>query len=141
MRRLALVLTLAATSACVTGAQRQRRAAALRVTADHFTRALRWQRFDLCEPLVAPEVRESFRRRFVEREDLLRLMDVELSGVTFSEDGHQATVRVRVRWVLLPSIIEQVGTLEQRWEDRTGGWTLSRMEMAGGTGEGPLDLL
>ena len=137
---LAVLALLVALAACATDAQRRRRLGALQVTADQFTQALRWQRFDICERVLAPEVREVFRRRFVGQEQVLRLTDVEISGVTVAEDGYSATVRTRVRWLLLPSITEQVSTVEQRWEDRSSGWVLARMLVAGGTGNGPLDV-
>ena len=137
---LALLALLATLAACATEVQRRRRLSALGATADQFTQALRWQRFDLCQRALAPEVKDTFRRRFVERAEELRFTDVEISGVDVAEDGRSATVRARVRWLLLPSITEQQSTLEQRWEDRANGWVLARMLVAGSAGDGPLDL-
>jgi len=140
MHRLTLLLALAILAACATDMQRRRRLSALALTADQFAQALRWQRFALCERALAPEVKDVFRRKYVERTEVLRLTDVEISGVDVAEDGSSATVRARARWVLLPSITEQVSTLEQRWEDRAKGWVLTRMLVAEGTGDGPLDV-
>ena len=115
------------------------REGALQASSERFNEALRWQRFDLCERLLAPELTTSFATRFVARETELRLTDVQVLGVTWEEDRSAATVRLRIRFTLLPSITERVATVDQRWEDRQAGWLLARMKEAGGPGGGPLE--
>jgi len=134
------LLGLALCAACAASLSEGRRTAALQAYAQKFNDALRWRSYAVCERLLAPEAQQPFRERVVARQEDLRVTDAEITGVTWSEDRFVATVQVRVAWTILPSITEQRGTLEQRWEDRQAGWLLVRMAVAGGDGAGPLDL-
>jgi len=110
---------------------RATRGADLAESAQAFNESLRWQRFRHCGRLVAPEIAASFQERIVEASDDLRITDGEVLSIDWPEDSEAASVVVRLRFVQLPSIVEHVTTLEQRWEHRLGrGWTLARMQDA-----------
>ena len=152
IRRSVTLLTAVASLASLTGlgvagcshAQSPRgiRSAALIKSAQAFNDGLRWQHFQKCDRLVAPEIAGAFHAQIVDVSETLQITDGELVGVDWPEDSEAATVRVKLRWVQLPSIIVQTATIEQRWEDRTNrGWTLARMEVKGGSGQGPFDVL
>ena len=140
---VALALPLLLCLGCaVAPTPRSARSAALVRSAQTFTHALRWQRFRQCGRYVAPEIQEVFRQRIVDAEDSLRITDTELIDVDWPEDSIAATIVVKMRWIELPSVVERSATVEQRWEDRTQeGWLLSKMEVTGGRGDAPLDIL
>ena len=120
---------------------RAARSSALLQSAQTFSDAMRWQRYRTCGRLVAEEITDSFQERIVDIGDELHVTDGQIVSVDWPEDSEAATVRVRFRWVRLPSIIEQTVTVEQRWEDRTNrGWTLAKMESPAGQGT-PFDVL
>lgn len=120
---------------------RASRSSALLHSAQNFSEGMRWQRYRLCGRLVAEEITASFQQQIVDVGTDLRVTEGQILSVDWPEDSEAATVRVRYRWVRLPSIVEQTVTVEQRWEDRTNrGWTLARMES--GTGQNtPFDVL
>lgn len=106
-----------------------------------FSEAIRWQRYRTCGRMVAEEISDSFRASIVDVSEDLQITDGEVLSIDWPEDSEAATVRVRFRWVQLPSITEQTVTVEQRWEDRTNrGWTLAKMESPGGQNT-PFDVL
>lgn len=140
-----VVAVIAAATAAVGCAHRvtprAARSAALVQSAQTFAEALRWQRFQRCGGYLAPEVREEFQARIAAAEGALEITDSELVDVQWAEDDVAATVRVRMRWLELPSLVERRATVEQRWEERKEGWLLSRMEVPGGDGQTVLDIL
>ena len=141
LARIILLLIGFSGASCVNPQiQTSRRRAALRDIATQFALDLRWQRYRSCANVIVPEVQDAFRSRIVERGDDLRVTEISIVGVEFSKDSFSATVRVSVRWVLMPSISEQRAVLEQRWEDRKQGWLLSRMIDPRAQGTGPLDI-
>ena len=145
LARIALLLALAGTlgivGGCAQRARRIQRTGHLVDSAQAFSHALRWKRYRICDRFVAPELKASFHDRFAESDDDLRVTDAEIVGVDWPPEATAATVRLRLRWVRLPSLTEHVTTLEQTWEDRLNGWLLARMVGPASPGSGPLDLL
>jgi hypothetical protein len=152
MRRFVTLLTLlitVATGVAFLGAAgckhaprtRAARSSALLESAKTFSDAIRWQRYRTCGRMVAEEISDSFRASIVDVSEDLQITEGEVLSIDWPEDSEAATVRVRFRWVQLPSITEQTVTVEQRWEDRTNrGWTLAKMESPGGQNT-PFDVL
>ena len=134
---LSVLLAVATAVAAVGGCShvptgRAARSSALLQTAQSFSEAMRWQRYNMCGRLVAPEINASFQAQIVDVAETLMITDGEVVAVDWPEDSEAATVRVRFRWTQLPSIVERTVTVEQRWEDRTNrGWTLAKMETPG----------
>jgi hypothetical protein len=115
--------------ACAHGAPRAD-PAALKPLADHLMERTRWKDFLAIQAMVVPERRETFLKAREDDKDErdLSFSECELEKVELAPDGSHATVTAAVKWVKLPSSVEQSAHVKSELWDYRGSWLLARQE-------------
>jgi hypothetical protein len=93
--------------------------------------AARFGRMDVAAERTASGARTHFLERRANWGKELRVLDVELSGMTMP-DAHQALVLVDVDWVRMSEGALHSTRLAQTWRDDDNGWQLVREQRVAG---------
>jgi hypothetical protein len=106
--------------------------------------AARFGRMDLAVSRTTRAARQPFVARHAGWGKGLRVVDVELVGMSLDEGGKRALVEVDVAWVRNEDSALRATRLQQVWHNEDGGWRLARERRSGGDlglfGE-PVDVL
>ena len=124
-----LRLTLAATLLALVGVGCLAPATpAQRVTdaARELNYAARFGRMDLAAALAANGARSHFLERRAQWGREVRVVDVQMSGLSLEEDGKRALITVDIAWTRIDEGSLRSTRLGQVWKDQPGGWKLVR---------------
>ena len=75
--------------------------------------------------MTAPAYRDVFLSRRTEWGNMVRVVDVELAGMTMKDNSH-ASVSVDFSWTRVDQGTLQMTRVLQEWEDTSGDWQLVR---------------
>ncbi len=89
---------------------------------DDYLQRLRWQDYNGVARYLVPGERQPFLDQWADQDDL-RLTDVSLDSLEFSDQGRQARTRVTLEYYRLPSTVIQRLRLNQEWEYQGGSRT------------------
>jgi hypothetical protein len=81
--------------------------------------------------MTSPSYRDMFLTRRQEWGNMVRVVDVELAGMTM-KDGSHASVSVDFSWTRVDQGTLQMTRVMQEWEDVEGGWHLVREKRLSG---------
>lgn len=95
----------------------------LREAVEGYNQAFRWKNYERAAQYLPNEVRAAFLAAYDDDESSLQLEDYQISKVDIANDD-AATVSVRVRFLLLPSVVVENRTLVQHWHRVSGEWML-----------------
>jgi hypothetical protein len=88
--------------------------------------AARFGRMDIAVGRTTRLGRQPFVARHAGWGRALRVVDVELVGLSLDEGGKRAVVEVDVAWVRTDDSVLRGTRLEQVWHSEDGGWRLAR---------------
>jgi hypothetical protein len=88
--------------------------------------AARFGRMDIAVSRTTRLARQPFVVHHAGWGKTLRVVDVELVGLSLDERGKQAVVEVDVAWVRTEDSVLRGTRLEQVWRSEDGGWRLAR---------------
>lgn len=117
---------------CITPANPSQR---LAESAYDMNTATRFGRMDVALEHVGSQEKEAFARRHSAWGRSIRIVDLELGGMSFKKKNTEAEVLVTVTWQKLDEADVRVTSLTQRWADLRGTWSLqAEAEKGGDTG-------
>ena len=87
---------------------------------------LRWGRLGEAARYVHPDLRAAFLQDWATRARDVELQDLEIVGVTVSEDGDSADVVVAVTYVERATLQVKSTTATERWQRTDDGWRAVR---------------
>jgi hypothetical protein len=122
------VLIGGSTAACLAPAPAAERATD---AARELNVAARFGRMDVALSRTTGSVRENFIRRRSEWGREIRVVDVELAGMSLPDSEH-AIVEVDYAWMRMSEGILRTTRVAQHWRDGGGGWRLEREQRAAG---------
>jgi len=88
--------------------------------------AARFGRLDLAAALAADGARSHFLERRATWGKNVRVVDVQMTGLSLDEDGKTALITVDVAWTRIDEGSLLSTRLGQVWKDQPGGWKLVR---------------
>jgi len=88
--------------------------------------AARFGRMDLAAALTADGARSHFLERRAEWGKQVRVLDVQMTGLSLDDDGKTALITVDVAWTRIEEGSLRSTRLGQIWKDQRGGWKLAR---------------
>ena len=88
--------------------------------------AARFGRMDLAAALAADGARSHFLERRSQWGRDVRVVDVQMTGLSLKEDGKTALITVDVAWTRMDEGSLRSTRLAQIWKDQPGGWKLTR---------------
>lgn len=91
----------------------------------------RFGRMDIAVTHAAKPVRSIFLERRASWGHELRVLDVELAGLSM-KDEHHAVVKVDVQWMRMDESSLRVTRLAQVWTDDSGSWEMTREKRVAG---------
>ena len=83
---------------------------------------LRWGRIENAALVVEPQLRTAFTAEWLARQQTIELQEVEVVGVTQSEDGDAADVLLRIVFVDKDSMTMREVVVPERWKRTSDGW-------------------
>jgi hypothetical protein len=125
LKNLALTLALAGCVAPPTPSQR------LNDAAYEFNTAARFGRLDIASEMVREVAREEFGRKHASWGKSVRVVDLELNGMSMRKDG-DADVSITVSWQRAAETTMRTTDITQRWTSSRGSWALLSEEEKGG---------
>ena len=128
-RRMLLAVSLIAASACVPP---QSPAARLSFAAHELNAATRFGRHDVALMHVTRDAHSSFLTRHAPWGEEIRIVDVELRGIRFT-DNDVALVDVAVSWHRLNETTIRVSRIEQKWTQGVNAWFLMEEQRVAGS--------
>jgi hypothetical protein len=126
MKRLAL-LALLALGACAAPSKAVR----VQEVATELNMGLRFGRIELAVDKVARDERANFIKRHQAWGGAVRIVDLEMSGLTFRESG-EADVFLSVNWQRTSGMDSLSTVIHQEWKDFKGTWMLVKEERSQG---------
>ena len=101
----------------------------LKSTYEEFEQRARWaDDSGAAAQMVVPERRSAFLTARTRDAKDVSISEIELLDVRQSEDGQQATVTSRFRWIRLPSTSEKIEDVKSVWVARGSEWFLESMQ-------------
>lgn len=107
------------------------RTARLTEAAREMNLAARFGRMDLAAEHAASGAKGHFLRRRAQWGNDIRVVDVELSGLSLKDDTN-AVVQVDVAWTRMDEGQLRTTRVGQQWQDREGAWRLVREKRIAG---------
>ena len=98
----------------------------LKTAVDGYNHAFRWKNYARAAMFLPPDLRGSFIATYEDDEASLQIEDYRVDRVDFDSD--RATVTVRLRYLLLPSVTLERVTLTQHWHKIGRTWILETEE-------------
>lgn len=95
----------------------------LKEAVEGYNQAFRWKSYERAAQYLPVEKRGAFVAAYDDDEKSLQLEDYNVARVDLINDD-EATVAVRVRYLLLPSVVVENRTLTQHWHKVEGAWIL-----------------
>jgi hypothetical protein len=96
--------------------------------------ATRFGQLEVAVPHVDGAARTEFLSRRAQWGKMIRILDVELSGIHVADEEH-ATTTVDVAWSSVSDSLLRATKLMQEWESKRAGWLLVReRRLSGDTG-------
>jgi hypothetical protein len=124
MRAIILATCLACAACAMTPTQR--REETLTREARAFNDDLRWGRYEQVNLSLPAEEAALLAARAAALGDDLVIGDYEVTSITFVNGSEAATVVVKFDWYSKRDSILHSSTLEQRWEDQSGRWLVTK---------------
>ncbi len=100
---------------------------ALNEAVEAYNHAYRWKSYGQASAFLPPDLREPFLSAYEDEEASLQIEEYRVLRVSVSSED-SAKVSVKVRYMMLPSVIVQTVTLVQHWQLVAGSWTLETEE-------------
>lgn len=88
-----------------------------------YNHAFRWKSYNQAAQFLPPEVRGPFLAAYEDEESSLQIEECRIVRIHL-KDASAATATVRVRFMMLPSVIVQKQTVVQHWFKVAGEWLL-----------------
>ena len=129
IRRMMFAALLAVTSACVPPQSPVER---LSFAAHELNAATRFGRHDVALMHVNRSAHASFLRRHRPWGDSIRIVDVELRGIHFTNND-EAKVEVAVSWHRLDETTIRVSRIDQKWTQGVNSWHLVEEQRIAGS--------
>lgn len=101
----------------------------LREAVEGYNQAFRWKNYERAAQYLPNDVRAAFMTAYDDDESSLQIEDYQISKVDVVNDD-EAKVAVRVRYLLLPSVVVENRTLVQHWHRVAGEWILEQEDNA-----------
>lgn len=114
-------------SACATMKTGQDDLEELKDSIEAYNHSFRWKSYEQASLFLPPDLRGSFIAAYENDESSLQIEDYRVSRYQLHDDK-SATVLIRIRYLLLPSVIVQKVTLVQHWHKIAGSWLLETEE-------------
>lgn len=92
----------------------------------------RWGRMSLAASHAAQGARQTFLERRAQWGQGVRVLDVELSGMTLDRERRRATIQVDVGWTRANEAVLRATRLQQEWTESEGEWLLTREQRIAG---------
>lgn len=92
-----------------------------------YNEAYRWKNYERAAAFVPADLRAAFLATYEDEDNSLHVEDYKVLNVDMQSET-AATVVVRVRYMLLPSVNVEKATLVQHWHRLNGAWTLETEE-------------
>jgi hypothetical protein len=83
---------------------------------------LRWGRIENAALMVDPQLRAAFVAEWIGRQRSIELQEVEVAGMTTSEDGDVADVMLRIVYVEKDSMSVREVVVPEQWRRTSDGW-------------------
>lgn len=83
---------------------------------------LRWGRIENAALMVDPKLRAAFVAEWIGRQKTIELQEVEVAGMTTSEDGDVADVMLRIVYVEKDSMSVREVVVPEQWRRTSDGW-------------------
>lgn len=99
----------------------------LKEAVEGYNQAFRWKNYERASLYLPDGKRAAFMAAYDDDERSLQMEDYQVSKVNLHNED-QATVSVRVRFLLLPSVVVENRTLIQHWQRVVGEWILEDEE-------------
>jgi hypothetical protein len=99
----------------------------LQEAVDGYNHAFRWKNYERAAMFLPNDLRATFIAAYEDDEDSLQVEDFAIRKVDLHSD-QRATVLVRLRYMLLPSVVVQSTNLTQHWAEIEGQWILESEE-------------
>ena len=125
MRRAALIV-LACVAACA-AQQKKDAVESLRESVDAYNHAFRWKVYDHAVQFLPTDVRGPFLVAYEDEESSLQVEEYRILRVQMHNDT-TATITIRIRFMMMPSVIVQKETLIQHWAKLGASWILESEE-------------
>jgi hypothetical protein len=128
-RALSLCLVALGLGGCITPVNPSQR---LAESAYDMNTATRFGRMDVALEHVGSQEKDAFARRHSAWGRSVRIVDLELGGMSFKKKNTEAEVLVTITWQKIDEADVRVTSLTQRWADLRGTWSLLAEEEKGG---------
>ena len=122
-----LALTVVVATACGLPSKEQR----VQEAAYELNMGLRFSRSDIALTKVMRTERARFTERHRKWHGDIKIVDIELAGVAFRDDG-DAVLFLSVSWQRADQQDMRTTVVSQRWHDKQGSWLLASEERAQG---------
>lgn len=125
-RRLLAITLLFLFSACAT-LKDQDNAQRINEAIEAYNHAYRWKNYDTAVLLLVPDLREGFLAAYEEDDSSLQVETYRIQKLELTS-AEQAVAKIRMRYMLLPSVVLKRVTLVQHWTQINGQWLLESEE-------------
>lgn len=95
----------------------------LQDSVEAYNEAFRWKNFERAAMYMPADLRAAFLATYEDDENSLHIEDFQIVNVNM-ENEKSATVTVRLRYMLLPSVSVERASLVQHWKKINEAWTL-----------------
>jgi hypothetical protein len=92
----------------------------------------RFGRMEVAASAVSPAARAEFLRRRASWGGEIRVLDVELAGLSIDQERRRAVVEVNVAWTRMGESTLRATRVTQVWREGDSGWQLTRERRAEG---------
>lgn len=101
----------------------------LKEAVEGYNQAFRWKNYERAAQYLPNDIRAAFMAAYDDDESSLQVEDYQISKVDVLSDD-EAKVSVRVRFLLLPSVVVENRTMVQHWHRVAGEWILETEEQS-----------
>jgi hypothetical protein len=123
MKRIYLSCLLVLAAASCAAQTKAKALEELKESVEGYNEAYRWKNYERASAFIPQDLRAAFLATYEEDDNSLHIEDFEVLAVNL--DGEKAaTVKVRVRYMLLPSVNVERRTVTQHWHKVDGTWIM-----------------
>lgn len=126
IRRAAVLAALLLGPACASFKMRDA-LAELQSSVEAYNEAFRWKNFERAAHFMPADLRASYLATYEDDENSLHVEDYQVVDLKM-HDEKTATVTVRLRYMMLPSVTVEKASLVQHWKQIDGAWILETEE-------------
>jgi hypothetical protein len=100
----------------------------LKDSVDGYNHAFRWKYYERAATFLPKDIRASFLATYEDDDSSLQVEDYSIIDLDVGDDSKSATAKVKVRYMMLPSVTVEHVTLVQHWHELEGQWILETEE-------------